>query len=613
MKKTKKFFSVLEKVLIYLGTPLAVLKTGAIVKTTITESAPDNTKENTVGFENIGIKYNTEVHSNNFVMLHVSTSDFNDITAMREKLDKCEELGISVGLVLDTKAYDLAQIYKDVDYLQAVVKDYKIDLPVYCNIDGVMENKDLNNAQRTEIIEAFINKANRSDMYLGVYGKDSNLVDCDLYIYDLSGYDCFLVQDKETISFDGTYTIKRDLNGDITAKYDLSDVILERGLNSSHKLVYSSSYVVQKGDTYHSLGLRFGLSENDLISYNDGKKDLNVGDSILIPNLYQTVDTVTNNITYSYAVARGIDISDYQINIDWERVKETSDYVIVEVARDPGNYVENVGSYISECTNQIVNVVDRDITLGLYFCVSCDMKVSVYEDRLESYLTRLDKEMKANNVTLNKEDIPVFLDFEVYYRGNDYYKLMECFEKVCAKHGFSRIGIYGNGYTLSQISNSLKKDGKSIALEDTDWYVWKSGGPQYSARENETHADDVTLEELIEIECSKEEGYTPVMQQVTNVCTNTGASNGMKHCDVSFLYDYSVFGDELDDKIDIDETIAGTVEIDLSNYPNLPVNTAVNYADMILSCAYIIVAVKIVGQKLYLGLKNKVQGKKLVK
>jgi hypothetical protein len=34
---------------------------------------------------------------------------------------------------------------------------------------------------------------------------------------------------------------------------------------------------------------------------------------------------------------------------------------------------------------------------------------------------------------------------------------------------------------------------------------------------------------------------------------------------------------------------------------------------MILSCAYIIVAVKIVGQKLYLGLKNKVQGKKLVK
>ena len=105
---------------------------------------------------------------------------------------------------------------------------------------------------------------------------------------------------KETISFDGTYTLKRDLNGDITAKFDLSDVILEKGLNSSHKLVYSSSYVVQMGDTYHSLGLKFGLSENDLISYNNGKKELNVGDSILIPNLYQTVDTITNNITYSY-------------------------------------------------------------------------------------------------------------------------------------------------------------------------------------------------------------------------------------------------------------------------------------------------------------------------
>lgn len=311
MKRTKKFFSVLEKVLMYLGTPLAIFKTGALVKTNVTESILDESKENTVGYENIGIKYNTQVHSNNFVILHVSTSDFNDITAVKDKLDKCEELGISVGLVLDTKAYDLAQIYKDVDYLQAVVKDYKIDLPVYCNIDGIMENKNLNNVQRAEIIEAFINKANRSDMYLGVYGKDSNLVDCNYYIYDLSNYDCFLVQDSADIRFDGTYTITKNLDGDITAKYDLSTVITEKGLNNAQKLVYSSPYVVQIGDTYHSLGLQFGLSENDLISYNSGKKVLNVGDTILIPNLYKTVDTVTNNVTYSYAIARGIDISDY--------------------------------------------------------------------------------------------------------------------------------------------------------------------------------------------------------------------------------------------------------------------------------------------------------------
>ncbi len=614
MKKKKKFFSILEKVLFGVGTPLAVMKTGALIETDIVEKSSDGTLENTVGFENIGIRYNTEVHTNNFVILHVSTSDYNDITAMKERLEKCNELGISVGLVLDTKAYDLARIYKDVDYLQAVVKDFKIDLPVYCNIDGIMENKDLNNAQRKEIIEAFISKADKSDMYLGVYGKDSNLVDCNEYIYDLKDYDCFLVQDQNDIKYDGTYTIMKNLDGDVSASFDLSDTITSLGLNNSNRLVYSSSYVVQEGDTYHSLGLQFGLSENDLISYNGGKKELSVGDNILIPNLYQTVNTTTNTVTYSYAVARGIDISDYQTNINWDRVKESSDYVIVEVARNRSNYINYKGSFIDECVNQIANVVDNDIALGLYFCVSKDMNVSFYEERLETYLTRLDTELEQKGVELNRENVPVFLDFESYYAYNDYYRLMEMFDRVCNEHGFTKVGIYGNSYTLNLINNSLKKDGEHINLDQTDWYVWKSGGPQYSANESRNY-DDVTIEELIEIECKAGKGYMPVMQQVTNVCTNTGAANGDGHCDVSFLYDYSVFGDELTDTVDSDEMIAGTVEIDLNNYPNLPVNKVAGYADLLLSCAYCVVAVKIVGKKMYLALKNKAQdkGKKLVK
>ena len=33
-----------------------------------------------------------KVHTNNFVMLHVSTSDFNDITALRDRLNKCDDM-----------------------------------------------------------------------------------------------------------------------------------------------------------------------------------------------------------------------------------------------------------------------------------------------------------------------------------------------------------------------------------------------------------------------------------------------------------------------------------------------------------------------------------------
>ena len=74
-KKKLSKFKIFERLMLFLGTPLAVLKGGATLETKITESSTDGTKENTVGYENIGIDYNVKVHSNNFVMLHVSTSD----------------------------------------------------------------------------------------------------------------------------------------------------------------------------------------------------------------------------------------------------------------------------------------------------------------------------------------------------------------------------------------------------------------------------------------------------------------------------------------------------------------------------------------------------------
>lgn len=352
-----------------------------------------------------------------------------------------------------------------------------------------------------------------------------------------------------------------------------------------------------------------------MISYNGGKKEINVGDTILIPNLYQTVDTTNNTVSYSYAVARGIDISSYQTNINWNRVAETSDYVIVQVARDPSDYVNTKGDFKDVCVKQIQEVVNRDISLGLYFCVSKDMKVSVYEERLENYLTRFDREMSENRIELNKDNIPVFLDFEVYFKGNDYYRLMESFERICNEHGFTKIGIYGNKNTLDQISASMKKDGEHIDLKNTDWYVWKSGGPQYSANE-QSHEDDVTLAELEEIQCKSTNKYTPVMQQVTNVCTDTGATNDMDHCDVSFLYDASVFGDDLVDSVDSIESsndYVETVEIDLNNYPNLPISTIASCVDSLLSIAFIITGIKVVGKKLMISLKNKNTEKKLVK
>ena len=558
------------------------------------ERTTDGTPENTVGYEGYNIRFNTRIHSNNFVVLHVSEKTFNDITGLRDTLNQCKDKKISVSIVLDTKAENLAKMYKDIDFLQAILKQYNIDMPVYCNIDNIMNNKNLNNAEKNALIEAFLDKATRSNIYVGLYGTDTNLYDCNEFITKISEYDTFLIQDNETIRYQGTHNITKDLEGNISATIDLSSIVANANLNTSSSLVYSSNYIVAEGETMHSIALKCGLSENDLIKYNGNKKTVEVGDKILIPNLYMTINEETKEVKYNFAIARGIDISNYQYNIDWERVAQTSDYVIVEVARDDNDYLNNDGYYLDSAIGQIIGTKSQNLDLGLYFCINKDMDASTYEERMESYLTRLDNELRENNINIDKSNIPVFLDFEGYSDINDYYELMQTFEKVCALHGFTKVGIYGNESTLNSICENMQSK-HGLVLKNTDYYVWKAGGPQYSS--NESIDPGVRVEDLVEYRGESTSNFTVDMQQVTNVCNNVGASNGANHCDVSYLYDEEMFGRKYKE----DETIE-IMEVDLNNYRNVPVNSicsgALNTLTGLTALCYAALGLKTLGKKL---------------
>ena len=558
------------------------------------ERTTDGTPENTVGYEGYNIRFNTRIHSNNFVVLHVSEKTINDITGLRDTLNQCKDKKISVSIVLDTKAENLAKMYKDIDFLQSILKQYNIDMPVYCNIDNIMNNKNLNNAEKSALIEAFLDKATRSNIYVGLYGTDTNLYDCNEFITKISEYDTFLIQDNETIRYQGTHNITKDLEGNISATIDLSSIVANANLNTSSSLVYSSNYIVAEGETMHSIALKCGLSENDLIKYNGNKKTVEVGDKILIPNLYMTINEETKEVKYNFAIARGIDISNYQYNIDWERVAQTSDYVIVEVARDDNDYLNNDGYYLDSAIGQIIGTKSQNLDLGLYFCINKDMDASTYEERMESYLTRLDNELRENNVNIDKSNIPVFLDFEVYSDINDYYELMQTFEKVCALHGFTKVGIYGNESTLNSICENMQSK-HGLVLKNTDYYVWKAGGPQYSS--NESIDPGVRVEDLVEYRGESTSNFTVDMQQVTNVCNNVGASNGANHCDVSYLYDEEMFGRKYKE----DETTE-IMEVDLNNYRNVPVNSicsgALNTLTGLTALCYAALGLKTLGKKL---------------
>ena len=530
----------------------------------------DASHENSVGYENINTRFNTKVNVNNFVVLHIKRKEYNDITALTNKLNKCKNEGISVSLVFECDADTLGEMYMDTDYLESILKRFDIDMPIYFDIDKIMSNKKLNNTMKKEIIESFLNKIDNSSYRIGIYGSDTNLNDLNNHLVDIT----------------------KSLSGNITASKNLSMVT-----DSNVILPCSAMYIVGENETLHSIALKCGLSEEDLMKCNN-VKEVSVGDSLYIPNLYEVIDSNKDLVSYNFGVRKGIDISDYQDTISWDRVSETSDYVIVEVARIKSD------TYLDTASEHIQNVITNNIDLGLYMCLGGKEETSIVLERISNYLDRLDSELKSKNINIDKSKTPIFIDFEVDSSDTNYYDIAQGFKELCNNHGFMNVGIYGNYSTLDSISKSFKRNGNS--LKDNDFYIWAAGGPNYKD-ESKWINKGFKLSELEEVTETSNNNYTVSMQQVTNVCTDTGATNSMGHCDVSFLYDESMFSDnsEVEDKEEYTEYL----EVDLNKYKNVPYETIIhgvqNSLTFFTALGYSVLFLKIVGKKLILSIKKR--------
>lgn len=547
----------------------------------------DGTSENKVGYEDINTRFNTKVHTNNFVVLHIKRRMYNDITALTNKLNKCKNDGISVSLVLDCDASSLSDIYMDIDYLESILTRFDIDMPIYINIDKIMSNKKLNNTMKKEIIESFLNKMDSSSFRIGLYGTDSNLSDLNNYLIDITNRGVFLVKDSEDIKYVGKTEITKSLNGEITSLENLSIVT-----DSNVIVPCSVKYIIGENESIHSIALKCGLSEEDLMRYND-VKEVHEGDSIYIPNLYEIIDTNTNLVSYNFGVSKGIDISDYQDSIDWDRVSETSDYVITEIARIKSD------TYLDTVCDHIENIIASDIDLGLYMCLGGVEETDIVLDRVSKYLNRLDSELNEKHINIDKSMTPIFIDFELDNDSIDYYSITNGFKELCNSHGFTKVGIYGNSNTLKCISKSFKNNNSS--LKNSDFYIWGAGGPNYKD-ESKWLNKGYKMSELEEVTISSNEDYDVDMMQVTNVCTDTGATNSMGHCDVSFLYNDSMFDNN-------DTEYNEYLEVDLNKYKNVPLETIIhgvqNTLTFFTALGYTVLFIKIIGKKLVMSIKKR--------
>lgn len=523
--------------------------------------------ENTYGYDKKPI---IKINQNNFYVFNISNA--TDLVCadtyasfLDKKANDNTNSNVSYAVVLHTKACTLGEIYKDIDMIQAFLARHQVELPVYLSIDELMENKKLDTKQKEELVSAFIKKFDMSKGYLGISGKDSNLVKFNEYVMDITNYDTYVIQDSEEIKYTGSHNMIKYLDGSITASDWLANSIASKQLNKSENLVYSAVYTIQDNEDLNSVALKFGLSVNDLKKYNNIKfKTPKSGDKILIPNLYVTVDPKTNDRAFTYAVASGIDISLFQGITDWNVISKTSDFVILRASS------ACLSKDDASLAPKLVEVNNLNKPFGLYFCIEGNtvLATDAFEARFRANIANFEAICNANGININKDNIPLFIDFERFEANTDHLEIMRSAVRVANELGYSKVGLYANSSTTKRISQEYQSKGTSLANENT--ILWLAGGPNYltssyveakraerNEENNERKANNEStidtplgqeigfaIEDLEEQENTSFEGVIPAIRQVGNYVNNTGAANSDGVADYNYLYSDNLFGND---------------------------------------------------------------------
>ena len=218
-----------------------------------------------------------------------------------------------------------------------------------------------------------------------------------------------MVQESEEFKFDGNYTIIKKLDGSIenlNPKYNCEPII-KNDLNNSKLFLKDSVYVVKEGDSLSDLAFSFGLSERELLNYNEiTKSKFKPGLKLSVPSSIDK-NLSEENTEYVFEKAKeplvGIDISHHQApnEINWDEVKNKVDFVIVRT----GHGLSNDRHYESHYKN----CVQKNIPIGMYHYNDIGHN-SDFEEFKRQVSNQSDFAM--SRIKDKKFDYPLYLDLE---------------------------------------------------------------------------------------------------------------------------------------------------------------------------------------------------------
>lgn len=490
----------------------------------------DQTKPTTGSYEvSIG-RFNND----SFKILDVG--DHNSVvTSFQDKKIKfCNENDISLGIIVSSSADNDEEIYNDVEYTKSILTKCKIDLPIYLGVDQIVENKSLNNAMKSKLINNFLEKCTSNHMYVGLYGKDTNLYFLKEYmgINKDNDYDAFIVMDQEQIRYNGTYSIYEDLNGVITKTADLSSLIETKDLNNPERFLNDGKYEIKENLDLLEIASKCGMSVNDLLKFNNlSANSIKEGTILRVPSTLggATSDSSSYEYTELSTPIRGLDLSEYNTGIkskgiDWERVKAVADFIILR--SNYGNSEDqSFKSHAKNCS-------DYNIPIGVY-CYNNWSKLNCSSDEILE--TNLKSQAEKTISLCNNQNIqwPVYLDIEAptgkdlenMFTKEQMKTMLNIWYDKITEAGYVA-GVYSNQSGFDYILECIGDDYK---LSDK-FSVWCAGGAQYTGGTKKYDINDIKPSSKI-LESTK---YDATMCQSTDSGTNTGAETHNGYTDVNF-------------------------------------------------------------------------------
>lgn len=538
-QKCKDFLKNNQKVLLTRVLPIAVAGVIGVTASGISSSKVSKPKGESIGYTNVIPNFEYGIDGNDFVILDVGSYKNFKVSKLltNYKLKYCDKKDIENGLIISTNADTEGEILKEVLYLKDIMKEYNTELPVYLNIDKIVQNSSLDNSRKRNLITSFLEKCTTNNIYVGVTGKDTNLklMKDNLGIDD---YDALVIKNNDTISYDGNYNYYVE-NKKIYKKneeLDLAKVIKDKDLNNKDRFRGDATYTYHKGDSLDEIALTTGLSVDDILYYNNIRhfpsllqdfsirdlifdKNLSDGQKLYIPSTTAKAKSINDSEKVEYEkseeLLRGADISAYNTVSNWEDMAKQFQYLILKA----GEGTTKDPKYESFASSAAQN----NIPIGIYVVNTADSRLN--EDDIRKQVEQ-EAALAIEQASYRQVDYPIYIDLEKArtekIEDKDLKIILETWYKKIVEAGYIP-GIYTSGSIATKIHNSIDE---SLYNEYSLWYAY---GEKYSVP---TSYDQVGSPSGSGLYAWNRDDV--VMQQASEAGTGSAGGNGSGYIDVDY-------------------------------------------------------------------------------